>query len=109
GRYHGIEEWNGIMIEANVHYYAVALMELAYGYIERQKKNKGIPSFTIPNLRFVNAAVFAVLSDDIKHSKASSAGAKRTYLLEEERISIPSGQDFVKYIHNGSPLPLIDR
>ncbi|KAK7461446.1 hypothetical protein VKT23_008624 [Stygiomarasmius scandens] len=123
GRYSGVQEWNGIMVEASVHYYAVALMEFANAYIERQKREKGIsinistysvitpyfsgiPSFMIPSLRFVQAAVFVVLNDDIRHAKANTSGAKRTYLLEE-RISIPKGKDFVKYIHNGSPVPLI--
>ncbi|KAF5342765.1 hypothetical protein D9758_017034 [Tetrapyrgos nigripes] len=106
GRYSGVVEFDGIMIEANVHYYAVALMEFAYAYIERQKLEKGLPDLPIPNLRYVEAAVFMVQNNEIRHSRSSTAGPKRTYLLEE-RIALPPGQDFIKYIHNSSPLPAI--
>ncbi|KAF5367072.1 hypothetical protein D9758_003915 [Tetrapyrgos nigripes] len=106
GRYSRVVEFDGIMIEANVHYYAVALMEFAYAYIERQKLEKGLPDLPIPNLRYVEAAVFMVQNNEIRHSRSSTAGPKRTYLLEE-RIALPPGQDFIKYIHNSSPLPAI--
>ncbi|KAF5343235.1 hypothetical protein D9758_013406 [Tetrapyrgos nigripes] len=103
GRYAGVDEFEGIIIEANVHYHAVALMEFAYAYIEHQKQLKGPPGLPIPNLRYVEAAVFVVLSDEIKHSRSCTIGPKHTYLLEE-RIAILPGQDFIKYIHNSNPV-----
>ncbi|KAF5332388.1 hypothetical protein D9758_017367 [Tetrapyrgos nigripes] len=105
-RYAGVDEFEEIIIEANVHYHVVALMEFAYAYIECQKQLKGPPGLPILNLRYVEAAVFVVLSDKIKHSRSRTTGPKCTYLLEE-RIAILPGQDFIKYIHNSNPVPAI--
>ncbi|THU88721.1 hypothetical protein K435DRAFT_679263, partial [Dendrothele bispora CBS 962.96] len=64
------------------------------------------PEINIPSLRFVEAGVFAVMPSQPKHVKAATAGAERTYLLEE-KIQVPPNAEFTKYIHNGSPLPNI--
>ncbi|KAF5357466.1 hypothetical protein D9758_012549 [Tetrapyrgos nigripes] len=108
-RFQGSLEFDKIIIEANLHHYAVALTTFALGYIDRQIQNKGPPpDLPIPSLRFVEAGVFVALSNAAQHFKAGSGSdaPQKTYLLEEH-IPISDGGDFIKYIHNGSPTPNI--
>lgn len=67
-----------------------------------------LPShLSIPQLKFVEAGVFTVMSGDAKHSKSGSNGPTRTYLIEE-KINVPPDGTFTKYIHNGSPCPVLE-
>ncbi|KIK60683.1 hypothetical protein GYMLUDRAFT_167416 [Collybiopsis luxurians FD-317 M1] len=100
----GSLESSKIITEANIHYYANALMQFTFSYTEEKLKEKGPPSFEIPHLRFVEAGVFLIMPKDLKHSKAESVAPEQTFLLEEQ-IPLQDGESFVKYIHNGSPQP----
>ena len=86
---HGDELPLNIM-EANLLYWATALMELTYGFIDRAiGKSAADPPVNIPRLRFVNAGLAVVVQ-----TKPFS------YLLEE----VIEGK-FVKYVTNGSATP----
>ncbi|KIK60633.1 hypothetical protein GYMLUDRAFT_244206 [Collybiopsis luxurians FD-317 M1] len=69
-RMSGSLEFSKIMTEANIHYYANALMQFTFSYVEEKLKEKGPPSFEIPHLQFVEAGVFLIMPKDLKHSKA---------------------------------------
>ncbi|THU92055.1 HET-domain-containing protein [Dendrothele bispora CBS 962.96] len=99
-RFSGSLEWSKVIAEASLNLYAVALMNYAYSYINRQIEENELPSeINIPSLRFVEAGVFAVMPSQPKHVKAATAGAERTYLLEE-KIQVPPNAEFMKCIHH---------
>ncbi|KIK57128.1 hypothetical protein GYMLUDRAFT_247380 [Collybiopsis luxurians FD-317 M1] len=103
-RFSGNLEFSLILTEANLHYYARALMNFVYSYIDFKLETEGQAQFDIPKLQFVEAGVFVVMPTELKHKKSEAAGPSRSFLLEE-RITLPDGEQFKKYIHNSSPLP----
>lgn len=58
----------------------------------------GASDFDIPWVQFVEARVFTVMSSDEKHLNLDSAGPNKSFFLDQP------GEEFQKYIHNGSPL-----
>ncbi|KIK61521.1 hypothetical protein GYMLUDRAFT_166365, partial [Collybiopsis luxurians FD-317 M1] len=94
-----------VLREANIHYYANALMNFSYAYIDQKLKEKGLPpQLKVPHLRFVQAGVFVVMAQSFKHVKSSNVAPDRSFLIEEQ-IDIPEGDSFTKFIHNGSAEP----
>ncbi|KAJ6504299.1 alpha-kinase family-domain-containing protein, partial [Mycena vitilis] len=72
------------------------LLNLVYVFIRRFiRDNSRKPPFDIPDLRFVQAALFFHPTADGK-SDAS---------LVEQRIQLPQGKRFVKYINNRATIP----
>ncbi|KAK7012377.1 hypothetical protein R3P38DRAFT_2550082, partial [Favolaschia claudopus] len=59
----------------------------------------------IPDLRFVQAGV--AISYETPAKNSSKASIRKTYLLEEY-IETNSDSEFVKFVHNGSAVPLLD-
>lgn len=59
------------------------------------------PSFNIPCLKFVEAGIFVKMGSEVKHVKSSAARPSRSFLLEE-KIPVPEGGEFIKYVHNAS-------
>ncbi|TEB37827.1 hypothetical protein FA13DRAFT_1583991, partial [Coprinellus micaceus] len=95
-RYGVKEEVQDLLIEANLLYWASAMLAYAYEYINKIIAHKGLPkNLPLPRLRFVKAA-FA-------YAKSLSPSIMFSYLLEE-RIQ----GSFVKYVHNGGPIPLLE-
>ncbi|KAF6760780.1 MHCK/EF2 kinase, partial [Ephemerocybe angulata] len=87
------EELLHIINECNLMYWCSTIMRCAYQFISAKVEEKGEPPFEIPNLRFLSMA---------KLQKGESISPMITlgYMLEEMIHG-----DFVKYIHNGHPVP----
>jgi len=70
--------------------FAAALMQLVYAFVARELKNLGSPPFSIPQMRYVQAARARVQPVD-------------NSLLLEELID----DSFVKYTNNYDSIPLL--
>ncbi|KAF5377829.1 hypothetical protein D9615_006831 [Tricholomella constricta] len=77
--------------------WARVLLDLVYVFIEKYVTTKGQPPFTIPQLRFVEAALA------VEH--ADSSQESRVFLVEEVIGGASEGM-FRKYMNNVSPVPL---
>ncbi|KAJ7242658.1 hypothetical protein C8J57DRAFT_1243862 [Mycena rebaudengoi] len=107
-RYTTTDEHRRLLDEANLLYWADALMSFTYSFIDKTLAElPGPPPFIIPRLRFVDAAV-AVSHEPLsgKHI-ANISSIRRTYLLEEF-IDTKTAGPYVKFVHNGSATPLLD-
>jgi hypothetical protein len=81
--------------DINCSRWAAASMDLVYRFIEKESETRGSPLFDIPQLRYVNIAL-----------AIAENGSRDTFLLEEvidEDIDGP----FIKYIGNGSAVPIL--
>ncbi|KAI5997269.1 hypothetical protein F5J12DRAFT_686744, partial [Pisolithus orientalis] len=91
------DESNILYHEANALYWAKALLQMTYQFIDRAVKDTKVPPpFKIPHLHFVDTGL-------LFPSKPSSI-VNVTYLVEE-LIHMSSDDEFVKYIHNGNVAP----
>jgi hypothetical protein len=98
-RYNYADELVKNVTEANLLYWATALMNLTYAFIDRALWTADTPPpFEFPRLRFVHAGVAIA---QVVSPKASAT--HRSYLLEEAIEG-----EFEKYIHNGAAVPLQD-
>ncbi|KAJ7254577.1 hypothetical protein C8J57DRAFT_1076118, partial [Mycena rebaudengoi] len=97
-----------LLDEANLLYWADALMSFTYSFIDKTLAElPGPPPFIIPRLRFVDAAV-AVSHEPLSGNNiANISPIRRTYLLEEF-IDTKTAGPYVKFVHNGSATPLLD-
>ncbi|KAG6818633.1 hypothetical protein H0H93_003300 [Arthromyces matolae] len=77
--------------------WARVLLELVYRFIEKEREARGIPPFSIPQMRFVQAALAI---EDVEENQEA-----RAFLLEEV-IEESEGSKFRKYMNNVSPVPL---
>ncbi|KIJ08082.1 hypothetical protein PAXINDRAFT_89386 [Paxillus involutus ATCC 200175] len=104
-RYSTTDELEKVFCEANVLYWAKALMKMTYDFIERNLgKAKEPPPFEIPRIRFVEAGLVLAYAQTTKGLRGPRAGTVSiAYLAEEE---IKSDEGFVKYIHNGDCTPI---
>ncbi|KAI6142100.1 hypothetical protein BKA82DRAFT_4438534 [Pisolithus tinctorius] len=111
-RYALQDESNILYHEANALYWAKALLQMTYQFIDCAVKDTKVPPpFEIPRLRFVDAGLLFAYSDvpaetergSGKPSKPSSI-VNVAYLVEE-LIHTSSDDEFVKYIHNGDVAP----
>ncbi|KAG1773282.1 hypothetical protein EV702DRAFT_1131336 [Suillus placidus] len=105
GRYTISDELPKLFREANVLYWARALLTFAYEYIDHCVANSSeTPPFHIPRLRFVEAGL--ALSHDHAQPghKSKSMTMPRAGYLVEELIT----DDFIKYIHNMDCNPMLD-
>ncbi|KAF9231982.1 hypothetical protein BU15DRAFT_55558 [Melanogaster broomeanus] len=105
GRYALVDEMKKLFSEANVLFWAKALLQLTYIFIDRCIiASPTPPPFVIPEVRFVEAGL--ALSFAPGASKAGSkTGSARAAFLVEELIGGGDGE-FVKFIHNMDPNPL---
>ncbi|KAF8976292.1 hypothetical protein BDQ17DRAFT_1267468, partial [Cyathus striatus] len=94
------------LVETNVTYWAVSLLSYLYLYISQVISTKGEPPFKIPEIRFVKAGVGIVHDTAGSKPGGKSATMRNVYLLEE--FIENEGNDFIKFIHNGSAHPLLD-
>lgn len=78
--------------EINCLRWASALMEMVYSFVDKYIEAHGVPTFTIPRMRFVKSAL------------AISDATHETYMIEEVIDEASDGM-FVKYIGNGSVKP----
>ena len=101
--------------EANVLYWAKALLKMTYDFIGCAINNASAPPpFEIPRLCFIDAGlVLAYSSVTIVTSNTDRTGqlvkpggsAVNTMYLAEELIPTSLGKGFKKYIHNGDAVP----
>ncbi|KAI6003924.1 hypothetical protein EDD15DRAFT_2360189 [Pisolithus albus] len=111
-RYSLKDESNILYREANVLYWAKALLQMTYDFIDCAIRGAAeSPPFKIPRLRFVDAGLVLTYSSaaatPAEGSKQPSkpGGMVCTMFLAEEFIPTTSTTDFVKYIHNGNAVP----
>ncbi|KAG1721566.1 hypothetical protein EDB19DRAFT_1917239 [Suillus lakei] len=106
GRYTISDELPKLFKEANVLYWAHALLTFSYEYIDHCVSNSSEPPpFHIPRLRFVEAGL-ALSHDQVQpgHKSKSPIRMPRAGYLVEELIT----DDFLKYIHNMDCNPMLD-
>jgi len=94
-RYHGAEEQSLVAMEVLCLDWAIVLLDLTYGFIEKLESKHGRFPGVIPHLRFVNAA-----------TAEFQEGPKKKYFLIEEWIDT-SKTPFTKYINNGLPVSCV--
>ena len=107
------DESNILYREANVLYWAKALLNMTYEFIDHAIDcAKEPPPFNIPRLRFVDAGLLLAYSNALAITEEGGLPSVKTsaivsmMYLGEELIPTPSdGEDFVKYIHNGDAAP----
>ncbi|KAG0692583.1 hypothetical protein DFH29DRAFT_817407 [Suillus ampliporus] len=102
GHYTISDELPKLFKEANVLYWARALLTFSYEYIDHCVSNASEPPpFHIPRLRFVEAGL--ALSHDQVQPGHKSKMPRAGYLVEELITD-----DFLKYIHNMDCNPMLD-
>ncbi|KAG1887220.1 hypothetical protein F4604DRAFT_1570992 [Suillus subluteus] len=106
GRYAPLNELAKLFREANILYWAKALLGLVYNFIDRAiADTSDPPPFNIPRVRFVEAGLALSYSQGTGKSTLKTATIPcGAFLLEE----IIDGEDFTKFIHNMDPDPLLD-
>ncbi|KAF8982855.1 hypothetical protein BDQ17DRAFT_1261868, partial [Cyathus striatus] len=101
-------ELEKMLIEANVFYWAASLLSHTYSYISQVVSAKGSPPFEVPQLRFVKAGVAIVHDSTATKSDGKVTTMHRVYLVEELIEDCNGGSsEFIKFIHNGSAIPLL--
>lgn len=99
-RYTAIDEHDKTIQEANLLYWASALFEFTYSFIEQFISDAPeAPPFPIPKLRFVRAAVTVSHHDVQGTTVGNTSSISHTFLLEEF-INAPE-EEFIKFVHNG--------
>ncbi|KAI6002441.1 hypothetical protein F5J12DRAFT_723048, partial [Pisolithus orientalis] len=89
---------NILYCEANALYWAKALLQMTYQFVDHAVKDTKVPPpFEIPCLHFVDVGLLFAYLDP-------SSIVNVTYLVEE-LIPTSSDDEFVKYIHNGDAAP----
>ena len=115
-RYKLVDESNLLYREANVLYWAKALLKLLYQFIDCAINDASTsPPFKIPRLRFIDAGLvlaysFAeVVTNALEKTgqlaKPGGGTVSTIYLAEELIPTSSNGEKFVKYIHNGDAAP----
>ncbi|KAG1718697.1 hypothetical protein EDB19DRAFT_1920136 [Suillus lakei] len=93
--------------EANVLYWAKALLGLVYDVIDRAVAGASEPvPFDIPHMHFVEAGLALSCYQDSSKPASKAVSACAGFLLEE--VIDGGDEDFVKYIHNMDPNLLLD-
>ncbi|KAG1851806.1 hypothetical protein C8R48DRAFT_549510, partial [Suillus tomentosus] len=104
GRFALADELPKLFREANVLYWAKALLGLVYDFIDRAiAGTPDPPPFNIPRVRFVEAGLALSYSQGSSKSTIKTGVPRAGFLLEE----VIDG-DFTKFIHNMDPDPLLD-
>ncbi|KAL4065803.1 hypothetical protein V8B97DRAFT_1874809 [Scleroderma yunnanense] len=94
------DETNILYCKANALYWAKALLQMTYRFIDHGIKDARVPPpFKIPHLYFVDAGLLFAYSDP--NSMISVA------YLAEELIPVSLDEEFMKYIHNGNAAPCV--
>ncbi|KAK1216028.1 hypothetical protein PQX77_021346 [Marasmius sp. AFHP31] len=103
-RFAGSQELQKNLTEANTHYWAAMLLNMAYDYIGTMvaDSNWPVPPQRIPRLQYVQVTIFVTHKPDPLSLKGSPVD--RAFLVEE-MIVMEDTDSFVKYIHNGNANP----
>ncbi|KAG2030551.1 hypothetical protein BDR03DRAFT_823811, partial [Suillus americanus] len=107
GRFAPKDESAKLFREANILYWAKALLGLVYDVIDRTVAGASEPvPFNIPHVCFVEAGLALSYYQDGSKPASKVASACACFLLEE--VISSRDNNFVKYIHNMDPNPLLD-
>ncbi|KAI6029115.1 hypothetical protein BKA83DRAFT_37439, partial [Pisolithus microcarpus] len=106
------DESNILYCKANALYWAKALLQMTYRFIDHSLDAAKLPPpYEIPHLHFMDASLlFTYLEVPLATMERAGQLVKPsrivnvTYLIEEF-IPVSSGDEFVKYIHNGDATP----
>ncbi|KAG1717577.1 hypothetical protein EDB19DRAFT_1653009 [Suillus lakei] len=102
-----MDELPKLFREANILYWAKALVGLVYNVIDHAVAGASEPvPFDIPRVRFIEAGLVLSYYQDSSKPASKAVLAHAGFLLEE--VIDGSDEDFVKYIHNMDPNPLLD-
>ncbi|KAI6143627.1 hypothetical protein BKA82DRAFT_3983794 [Pisolithus tinctorius] len=94
------DESNILYHEANALYWAKALLQMTYQFVDHAIEGAKVPPpFKIPRLHFVDAGLLFAYSD----KPLATAGGSG----QPEFIPMSLDDEFVKYIHNGNMAPCI--
>ncbi|KAJ7203034.1 hypothetical protein GGX14DRAFT_311668, partial [Mycena pura] len=101
------DEFTKTVKEANLLFWGTSLFQFTYSFIDnRISKAAQPPPFSVPRLRFVFGGVAVVH----EVSQGATAGATtticRAYLVEE--FMAWGNSEFMKFVHNGNAVPLLD-
>ncbi|KAG1844288.1 hypothetical protein C8R48DRAFT_550281, partial [Suillus tomentosus] len=109
GRSTLIDEMPKLFREANVLYWAKALLGLVYDFIERAvaSTSESLP-FNIPHVHIVEAGLAMSFFPGGAKPSAKTGTTHAVFLLEEVIDCRDEGRDFTKFIHNMDPNPLLD-
>ncbi|KAF6754967.1 hypothetical protein DFP72DRAFT_812250 [Ephemerocybe angulata] len=110
-RYPAIDEVQHLINECNLTYWATALLQMTYRFIDAVQSSAGNAPFPIPKIRFVRAGFAYALAGPkdpgraipltrLKKADSLSPSVLRGYMLEE-RIE----GEFTKFVHNANPFP----
>ncbi|KIM50424.1 hypothetical protein SCLCIDRAFT_145520 [Scleroderma citrinum Foug A] len=107
------DESNILYCEANVLYWAKALLKMTYEFINHTiDAAKERPPFDVPCLCFVDAGLLLAYSNAPSTAEEGSLPSVKTstvvtmmYLTKELIPTPPDSNTFVKYIHNGDAAP----
>lgn len=107
-RYTAKTELIKMIDEGNIMYWSNSLIDFTYAFIDNTVTTSDIPPpFSIPRFRFVHAGL-AVVHDQSGSAPASTSVSMRRVYLVEEFIN-EKEEPFVKYIHNGHAVPIIEQ
>jgi hypothetical protein len=105
GHFVPADELPKLFREANILYWAKALLDLVYDFIDHTiASTPDPPPFNIPCTRFVEAGLALCYSQDSSKTRLKTGMTHAAFLLEE----VITGKDFTKFIHNMDPNPLLD-
>ncbi|KAJ7432411.1 hypothetical protein B0H11DRAFT_2380901 [Mycena galericulata] len=105
-RYPPVDDYAHTLQKANLLYWGSSIMDFTYSFIQHFiSKTAEKPPFDIPELRFVHAGVAVSHEQVAGNNVATASSIRRTYLLEE--FIDTETEDFVKFIHNGNAVPLL--
>ncbi|KAG1722716.1 hypothetical protein EDB19DRAFT_1916527 [Suillus lakei] len=104
-----MDELPKLFREANILYWVKALLGFVYNVIDRAVAGTSQPPpFDIPHVRFVDAGLVLSYYQDGSKPASKAASAHAGFLLKEVIDSDGRDDDFVKYIHNMDPNPLLE-
>ncbi|KAG0704536.1 hypothetical protein DFH29DRAFT_765539, partial [Suillus ampliporus] len=109
GRFTLIDEMPKLFREANILYWAKALLGLVYDFIDRAVASAHeSPPFNIPRVRFVEAGLALSFFPGGGKPSSKTGTTRAAFLLEEVIDCGDEDRDFTKFIHNMDPNPLLN-
>ncbi|KAF8989827.1 hypothetical protein BDQ17DRAFT_1256491 [Cyathus striatus] len=100
-------ELDKTLVEANVIYWVTSLLYHSYAFIAQIISTKGNLPFDIPKIHFINAGL-GIAQESIAVKAGVKAGTVHKAYLLEEFIDKSNGE-FIKFINNGSAVPLLEK
>lgn len=107
-RYTAKTELLKMINEGNIMYWSNSLIDFTYAFIDNTLITSDTPPpFSIPRFRFVHAGLAVVHDQSGSVPTSTSFSMRRVYLVEE--FIDEKEELFIKYIHNGHAVPIIEQ